>query len=67
MMRETAILGMIGIPTLGFFIDSAFEEFRLDRALLLILVSAVLNIVAEFLARRLRQGLHKEPAVNYCI
>jgi len=66
MMRETAILGMIGIPTLGFFIDSAFEEFRLDRALLLIVVSAALNILAEFLARRLRQGLHSDRAVNYC-
>lgn len=62
MLRETAILGMIGIPTLGFFIDSAFEEFRFDRALLLILISAVLNILAEFLARRLRKGLHQNTA-----
>ena len=58
MLRETAILGMIGIPTLGFFIDSAFEEFRFDRALLLILVSALLNIVAERLGRWLRKTKH---------
>lgn len=55
MLRETAILGMIGIPTLGFFIDSAFEEFRFDRALLLIVVSALLNIIAERLGRLLRK------------
>lgn len=68
MLRETAILGMIGIPTLGFFIDSAFEEFRFDRALLLILISALLNIVAEYLARRLRKGLHQTtaPVLTVC-
>ena len=53
-LRETAILGMIGIPTLGFYIDSAFESFRFDRALILILVSAGLNVIAEYLARKLR-------------
>lgn len=56
MLRETAILGMIGIPTLGFYIDSAFEEFRFDRAFLLIAISALLNIFAEYLARWLRRG-----------
>jgi len=57
-LRETAILGILGIPTLGFFIDSAFEEFRLDRAFLLILVSAMLNIIAEALATKCRKYIH---------
>ena len=57
-LRETAILGILGIPTLGFFIDSAFEEFRLDRAFLLILVSAILNIIAEALATKCRKYIH---------
>jgi len=57
-LRETAILGILGIPTLGFFIDSAFEEFRLDRAFLLILASAVLNIIAEALATKCRKYIH---------
>lgn len=56
-MRESAILGMLGIATLGFYIDSAFEEFRLDRAMLLILVSALLNIAVDQIARRLRRNL----------
>ncbi|TDW56316.1 PhnE/PtxC family ABC transporter permease [Oceanimonas baumannii] len=58
LIRETAILGMLGIPTLGFFIDSAFSEFRFDRAMALLLVCAWLNIVVDVLARRLRQRLH---------
>lgn len=57
-MRETAILGMLGIGTLGFYIDSAFEEFRFDRAMLLILCAALLNMAADFIARCLRQRLH---------
>ncbi len=57
-LRETAILGILGIGTLGFYIDSAFEEFRFDRALVLILASALLNMLADALARQLRQRLH---------
>ncbi|MBQ0719232.1 MAG: ABC transporter permease [Gammaproteobacteria bacterium] len=57
-MRESAILGILGIATLGFYIDSAFEEFRFDRAALLILASALLNMAVDTLARCLRRGLH---------
>ena len=64
-MRETAILGLIGIPTIGFYIDSAFSEFRLDRAVLLIGLSVLLNLGVDALSRRLRQRLKvplPEPA-----
>ena len=54
-MRESAILGILGITTLGFYIDSAFEEFRFDRAVLLILLSALLNIAVDQLSRVLRR------------
>ena len=57
-LRESAILGILGIATLGFYIDSAFEEFRFDRAALLILASALLNMVIDTLARYLRRRLH---------
>ncbi|MEH6473802.1 MAG: ABC transporter permease [Halopseudomonas sp.] len=56
-LRETAILGILGIQTLGFFIDSAFEELRFDRALFLILLAAVLNMSVDSFARRLRLRL----------
>ena len=56
-MRESAILGILGIQTLGFFIDSAFESFRLDVAVSLIAVSAILNIGVDELSNKLRSRL----------
>lgn len=57
-MRESAILGILGIQTLGFYIDSAFESFRLDIAMILIMVSALLNIGVDETSRKLRLFLH---------
>lgn len=57
-VRESAILGILGIATLGFYIDSAFEEFRFDRAALLIFASALLNMTIDAVARFLRRRLH---------
>ncbi|HEY7804929.1 MAG TPA: hypothetical protein VIC30_10915, partial [Orrella sp.] len=56
-MRETAILGILGITTLGFYVDSAIEELRFDRAMVLILVTALLNIGVDGLARAIRGHL----------
>ncbi len=56
-LRETAILGMLGIHTLGFYIDSAFADIRFDRALLLIAVTAALNIGVDALSRGIRAHL----------
>ena len=42
--RETAILGILGIHTLGFYVDSAFADIRFDRAMVLILITAFMNI-----------------------
>ncbi len=57
-MRESALLGILGLHTLGFFIDSAFESFRLDVALILIIASALLNIGVDSAGRIVRQYLH---------
>ncbi|BBB27617.1 PhnE/PtxC family ABC transporter permease [Amphritea japonica] len=54
-MRETAILGILGIHTLGFFVDSAIQEIRFDVALLLILTAALLNIVVDIFSRRIQR------------
>jgi len=53
-LRESAIMGILGVATLGFYIDSAFEEIRYDRAFLLILATALLNMLVDSLSRRLR-------------
>lgn len=56
-LRETAILGILGIHTLGFFVDSAFADLRFDRAVILILVTACLNIAVDALSRWIRARL----------
>ncbi len=55
--RETAILGILGITTLGFYIDSAMQDIRLDKAMLLIAITALLNIMVDSLSRRIRSSL----------
>lgn len=56
-MRETAILGILGVATLGFYIDSAIQNIRFDRALVLILITASLNIGIDALSRFIRSRL----------
>ena len=56
-IRESAILGILGITTLGFYIDSAFEDIRYDRALFLIIISALLNIAVDSFSRKVRSNL----------
>jgi phosphonate transport system permease protein len=62
-LRETAILGMLGIHTLGFYVDSAFAEVRFDRAMVLIFITAMLNISVDSLSRKIRSrlSLHTTP------
>ena len=64
-MRETAILGILGITTLGFYVDSAMEALRFDVAMLLILVTATLNIGVDALARYLRRRLRLRTSPVY--
>ncbi|MCG9696360.1 ABC transporter permease [Shewanella sp. Isolate11] len=52
-LRETAIFGVLGIATLGFYIDSAFAEIRYSNALYLLMITALLNVVVDVVARRL--------------
>lgn len=63
-LRETAILGILGIATLGFYVDTAIQEIRFDRAMVLILVTALINIGVDVLARRLRGYLRLRHGVN---
>ncbi len=56
-MRETAILGILGIYTLGFYVDSAIQNIQFDRAMILILITASLNIGVDVLGRFIRRKL----------
>lgn len=55
--RETAILGVLGITTLGFYIDSAIQDIRFDRAMVLIAITAALNVFIDALSHHLRSRL----------
>jgi len=63
-MRETAILGILGIATLGYYVDGAIQELRFDRAMILIAVTAGLNIGVDWLARYLRRRLRLRTSPN---
>ncbi|MFO7786380.1 MAG: ABC transporter permease [Halospina sp.] len=56
-MRETAILGILGITTLGFYVEGAIQEIRFDQAMVLILITALLNLGVDALSRRIRAWL----------
>lgn len=56
-MRETAILGILGIYTLGFYVEGAIQDIRFDRAMVLILITAMLNMAVDTLSRRIRGHL----------
>ena len=49
-----AILGILGIATLGFYVDSAFAELRFDQAIFLIALTAMLSIAIDVTSRRVR-------------
>lgn len=52
-LRETAIFGVLGVATLGFYIDSAFAEIRYSNALYLLIITALMNVIVDHIARRL--------------
>jgi phosphonate transport system permease protein len=56
-LRESAIFGILGITTLGYYIDAAISEFRLDVAMVLIIVTAFLSMAVDAFSRGLRRRL----------
>ncbi len=56
-MRESAILGILGVHTLGFYIDSAMSIDHLDTALLLIVVTALANMLIDSCSQEIRRRL----------
>ncbi len=56
-LRESAIFGILGVATLGFYVDAAISELRLDVAALLIAATALLTMLVDALSRALRRSL----------
>ena len=45
-VRESAIFGILGVHTLGYYVDAAISELRLDVAVVLILATAALSMTS---------------------
>jgi phosphonate transport system permease protein len=59
-IRESAIFGILGVKTLGYYVDAAISELRLDTAALLLVGVAVLSMSVDALSRNLRRRLRIE-------
>lgn len=59
-VRESAIFGILGVATLGYYIDAAITELRLDAAVVLIAATGLLSIGIDSLSRGLRRRLRIE-------
>jgi phosphonate transport system permease protein len=56
-LRESAIFGILGVTTLGYYVDAAISEMRLDVAVVLILAVAMLSMTVDAFSRTLRRRL----------
>lgn len=56
-LRESAIFGILGVTTLGYYVDAAIAELRLDVAVVLIVATALMAAGVDALSRFLRRAL----------
>jgi phosphonate transport system permease protein len=56
-VRESAIFGILGVATLGYYVDAAISELRFDVAVVLIAATVGLCATIDALSRRLRRAL----------
>jgi phosphonate transport system permease protein len=59
-LRESAIFGILGLTTLGYYLDAAISELRIDTAALLLIGVALLSMCVDALSRNLRRRLRIE-------
>ena len=63
-MRETAILGILGITSLGFYIDNAIEDVRFDKAVILIVIAGLLNTGVDAFSYFIRSRLKLKSMIE---
>lgn len=65
-VRESAIFGILGVTTLGFYVDGAIAELRLDVAVVLIVATGAVSMAIDAFSRALRRRLRIDdrPAVQ---
>lgn len=57
MVRDSALLGLLGVYTIGFFIDSAIDNDHMDVALILIFSSGLVTIMVDAISQWVRRYL----------
>jgi len=57
MMRESALLGILGVYTLGFYLDSAIADDHLDTVVFLLMITACLNMGIDSISQKVRISL----------
>lgn len=55
MIRESALLGILGIYTIGFYVDSAISDDKMDKAIVLLFHMVLLNSLINFLSSYVRR------------
>lgn len=56
-VRESAIFGILGVKTLGYYVDASISELRFDRTIVLIGAMILLTVAIDWLSRTLRASL----------
>lgn len=64
MIRESALLGILGIYTIGFYIDSAISDDRMDKTIILIIHMIILNSIVNFLSGFIRKKIRQEDKLR---
>ncbi len=59
-VRESAIVGILGVRTLGYSINADFYEFRFDEAAVVLVATAALSIAIDAISRSVRRRLRIE-------
>ena len=59
-VRESAIFGILGVTTLGFYVEGAIAELRLDVAVVLIIATGGVSMAIDVFSRALRRRLRIE-------
>ena len=57
-VRESAILGLLSIYTIGFYVQAAMSDFKMDRAVVLLAATGLLSAAVDATSRILRARLN---------
>ena len=56
-IRESAILGMLSIYTIGFYVQAAMYDFKMDQAIMLLAATGLLSLAIDVASRTLRSRM----------